>query len=316
MIDFKGQVVIVTGAGRGIGRLFALDFARRGASVVVNDLGGGVAGGGSNSAVAKEVVEEIRSAGGTAVASGHSVATAEGGAAIVQTAIDAFGRVDAVVNNAGITDNIPFENLTLDQWNLMLAVHTTGAFNVSQPAYRIMKAQGYGRFVFMGSSSGMFGVIYQGHYAAAKGGVFGLKNVIAVEGAQYGILANLVMPHATTRMITESFAGQPAMLEMPLFKIMRPEVITPMIVYLASRDCQVSHHNYSAGAGRYARVFAGVGAGWFAGDKAVTPDDIAEHFNEISATEPFYVPSSVVDETIELCRRNGVTFEIPALDGT
>jgi hypothetical protein len=157
----------------------------------------------------------------------------------------------------------------------------------------------------------MFGVVYQGHYAAAKGGVFGLKNVIAIEGAQYGILANQVLPHAKTRMITEAFAQHPAMLEMPLFKIMRPEVITPMVVYLASRECKVSHHNYSAGAGRYARVFAGVGPGWFAGDNAVTADDIAAHFGEVSATEPHYIPSSVADESTELCRRHGITFEVP-----
>lgn len=311
MIDFKGQAVIVTGAGRGIGRLFALDFARRGASVVVNDLGGGVAGGGSDSAVAQAVVEEIMEAGGVAVASGHSVATTEGGAAIVQTAVDAFGRVDAVVNNAGITSNIPFEELTEDQWDAMLAVHLSGAFNVTQPAYRVMQAQGYGRFVFMGSSSGMYGVEKQGHYAAAKAGIFGLKNVIAIEGEKHGILANYVSPWATTRMITEAFADSPSIADLPLFKLTRPEAVTPMVIYLASRECAVSHRNYSAGGGRYARVFAGVGPGWFVDSRTTSAEDIANHFEQISATNPYYVPSSVADETAEIYRCHGLSFAMP-----
>lgn len=311
MIDFKGQVVIVTGAGRGIGRHFALEFARRGAAVVVNDLGVAVSGKGIDASVAQAVVEEIRAAGGTAAASGHSVSTPEGGAAIVQTAIDQFGRLDGVVNNAGITDNIPFEDLTLDQWNSMIAVHINGAFNVSQPAYRIMKAQKYGRFVFMGSASGMFGVINQAHYATAKAGVFGLKNIIAIEGASHGILANYVTPWATTRMITEALADQPKLLEMPMFKIMKPHLVTPMVVYLTSRECQVSHQDYSAGAGRFARIFTGIGPGWFTNNDNPTADDVAAHFSEVAATEPFYVPFSVADESAELCARHGITFAVP-----
>ena len=312
MIDFNKQVVIVTGAGRGIGRLFALDFARRGASVVVNDLGGAVAGGGSDSAIAQAVVDEIKAMGGTAVASGHSVATPEGGAAIVQTAIDAFGRLDAVVNNAGITDNIPFEDISVDQWNSMINVHVNGAFNVSQPAYKVMKTQGYGRFVFMGSASGMLGVQNQAHYATAKGGVFGLKNVIALEGAPHGILANYVMPMATTRMITEAFADQPWILDFPLFKLMQPELVTPIVVYLASRDCQISHENFSAGAGRFARVFAGIGPGWFTKSDEPAAEDIATHFKDVMSTESFYVPSSVADESLEICDRHGLTFSAPS----
>lgn len=311
MIDFNKQVVIVTGAGRGIGRLFALDFARRGASVVVNDLGGNFAGGGANSTIAQAVVDEIKALGGTAVASGDSVATPEGGAAIVQTALDAFGRLDVVVNNAGITDNIPFEDISVDQWNTMMNVNLNGVFNVSQPAYKVMKAQGYGRFVFMGSASGMFGVNSQAHYATTKAGVFGLKNVIALEGAPHGILANYVMPMATTRMITEAFAEHPALLEFPLFKLMQPQLVTPMVVYLASRECQVSHQNFSAGAGRFARVFAGVAPGWFTKSDEPAAEDIAAHFKDISATEPFYVPTSVADESLEICERHDIDFGVP-----
>src|SRR5215468_4441512 len=158
MIDFTGQAVIVTGAGRGLGRLYAMEIARRGGSVVVNDLGGTMHGEGSDASVADRVVEEIERAGGVAVASHDSVASPEGGEAIVRTAIERFGRLDAVVSNAGIFSTEHFEKLTADDWRRMLGVHLDGGFYLSQPAFRAMKPQGYGRFVFVSSSAGMFGM--------------------------------------------------------------------------------------------------------------------------------------------------------------
>ena len=201
-------MAIVTGAGRGLGRLYALDLARRGASVVVNDLGGTMGGDGADAPVADEVVDEIRRAGGIAVASYDSVDTPEGGEAIVRTALDEFGRLDAVVSNAGIFQTVPFDELTPDDWRRMLHVHLDGAFHLSQPAYRVMKAQGYGRFVFIASSAGLFGQPNSAHYAAAKAGTLGLANVIAIEGAEHGILANCVLPFGYSRMVFET-VGRP-----------------------------------------------------------------------------------------------------------
>ena len=194
MIDFEDQAVVVTGAGRGLGRLYALDLARRGAAVVVNDLGGTMGGDGADGTVADAVVDEIRQAGGTAVASHDSVDTAEGGSAIVGTALAEFGRLDAVVSNAGIFHTAPFDELTAREWRRMLRVHLDGAFHLAQPAYRAMKAQGYGRFVFIASSAGLFGQPHSAHYAAAKALTVGLAYVIAIEGAEHGILANSFLP--------------------------------------------------------------------------------------------------------------------------
>lgn len=309
MIGFEDQVVIVTGAGRGLGRLYALELAHRGASVVVNDLGGSMRGEGADSSVADEVVGEIEAAGGAAVASHGSVADPEGAESIVQTALDRFGRLDAVVSNAGIFDTIPFENLTTDEWRRMLGVHLDGGFYLSQPAFRAMKAQGYGRFVFIASSAGLFGQPEAAHYAAAKAGLVGLTNVIAIEGAPHGILANSVLPFGYSRMVTETIGDRdqfPA--ETSFLHAIEPDLVVPIVVFLASRACEVTHHNYSACAGRYARVFVGLGEGWFA-DPTTSPstDDVAAHFAEISATEPFSVPTSIFDEVAEVCTRLGIT---------
>jgi NAD(P)-dependent dehydrogenase (short-subunit alcohol dehydrogenase family) len=186
MIDFTGQVAVVTGAGRGLGRVYALELARRGAAVVVNDLGGSMGGDGAATTVADQVVGEITAAGGTAVASHDSVDSPAGGQAIVRTAVDKFGRLDAVISNAGIFNSIPFDELTPDDWRRMLGVHLDGAFYLAQPAYRVTKDQGYGRFVLIASSAGMFGQHMKAHYAAAKAGLVGLTNVIALEGAPHG----------------------------------------------------------------------------------------------------------------------------------
>jgi NAD(P)-dependent dehydrogenase (short-subunit alcohol dehydrogenase family) len=308
MIDFEDQVVIVTGAGRGLGRLYALELARRGASVVVNDVGSTMHGEGTDASVAEAVAEEIARAGGVAVASRDSVASPEGGEAIVRAALDHFGRLDAVVSNAGIFQTVEFEKLAAENWRRMVDVHLNGSFYLSQPAFRVMTAQRYGRFVFIASSAGLFGQPLAGHYAAAKAGIVGLTNVIAVEGAAHGILANSVLPFGHSRMVTETVGGEQVAAQSAFLRALDPRLVVPLVVFLASRACELTHHNYSAGAGRYARVFIGIGKGWLADpDSEPTADDIAAHLPEISATEPFSVPSSIVDEVLEICARRGIT---------
>ena len=308
MIGFEGQAVIVTGAGRGLGRLYALEVARRGGSVVVNDLGGTMHGDGSDASVAKQVVEEIEAAGGSAVASHDSVASPEGGEAIVRTALERFGRLDAVVSNAGIFSTAHFENLTVDEWRRMLSVHLDGGFYLSQPAFRVMKSQGYGRFVFISSSAGLFGMPQEAHYAAAKAGLVGLANVIAIEGAPHGILANTVLPTGYSRMAGDTRLDHEEPAERSGFlAAIDPELVVPIVVFLASRACAFTHRNYSACAGRYARVFVGLGEGWLA-DAGTRPtaDDVAAHLAEVSATDPYWVPASIFDEVAEICALRGI----------
>jgi len=308
MIAFTGQVAIVTGAGRGLGRLYAMEIARRGGSVVVNDLGSTMHGEGSDSNVADQVVEEIERGGGVAVASYDSVTSPEGGEAIVRTAVDCFGRLDAVVSNAGIFNSVPFDELSPADWRRMLSVHLDGGFYLSQPAFRVMKSQGYGRFVFIASSAGLFGQPLEAHYAAAKGGLLGLANVIAIEGAEHGILANTVLPFGYTRMVTGTVPDPAYLDESGFLKAIQPELVVPIVVFLASRSCEFTHHNYSACAGRFARVFVGLGEGWLAEPgSSPTADDVAAHLATVSATEPFTVPTSIFDEVLGICDRLGIT---------
>jgi len=307
MIDFTGQVAVVTGAGRGLGRLYAIELARRGASVVVNDLGGTMHGHGADPSVADHVVEEIERAGGVAVTSHDSVESPEGGEAIIRTAIDRFGRLDAVVSNAGIFNSVPFDELSQSDWRRMLGVHLDGGFYLSQPAFRVMKSQGYGRFVFIASSAGLFGQPLEGHYAAAKAGLLGLTNVIAIEGAQHGILANTVLPFGYSRMVTDTVRDPKFLKESGFLRAIQPELVVPIVVFLASRSCDFSHRNYSAGAGRFARVFIGLAEGWLAEPRSnPTADDIAVHLTDVSATEPFTVPMSIFDEVFGICKRLGI----------
>lgn len=308
MIDFAGQVVVVTGAGRGLGRLYAIELARRGAAVVVNDIGGSMHGDGADGSVADLVVAELERSGGTAVASHNSVASPDGGEAVVAAALDRFGRLDAVVSNAGIFNSVAFEDLSADDWRHMLRVHLDGGFHLGQPAYRAMKAAGYGRFVFISSSAGMFGQPLEAHYAAAKAGLVGLANVIAIEGAPHGILANTVLPFGLSRMVTETVGDPEALDESGFLHAIQPELVVPIVVYLASSACDFSHRNYSAGAGRFARVFVGLGEGWLAepGSRP-SADDIAAHLVEVSATQPFTVPGSIFDEVFAICERLGLS---------
>jgi NAD(P)-dependent dehydrogenase (short-subunit alcohol dehydrogenase family) len=313
VIDFDGQAVVVTGAGRGLGRLYAIDLARRGVAVVVNDLGSSMDGIGSDRRVAEQVVEEIEAAGGVAVASHESVATREGGRAIVESALDRFGRLDAVVSNAGIFQTTPFDQITADDWRRMIEVHLDGGFHLSQPAFRAMKAQGYGRFVFVASSAGLFGQLETAHYAAAKAGLVGLTNVIALEGAEHGISANSVLPFGYSRMVTETVGDIEQIPEAAAFlSAIDPDLVVPMVVFLASRNCRLTHHNFSAGAGRFARVFTALGEGWLAprpsGAKP-TAEDVEDHLDAIGALEPFTVPMSIYDEVGEIWSRLEVNPE-------
>lgn len=285
-ITFEGRVAIVTGAGGGLGRGYALELARRGARVVVNDIGGAVDGTGGSASAADAVVEEILSAGGEAVPSHHSVADPEQAAAIVDLAVETYGSVDVVINNAGILRDRSFANLTDDELEAVLRVHLVGAFHVSRPAFRVMKERGYGRFVFASSNSGLLGNFGQANYGAAKMGLVGLSNVLAIEGAKYGILSNVIAPVARTRM-TEQLLG-------PLAEAADPDRVVPMVVYLASEACRQTHEIYSAGGGHYARFFVGLTPGWTSA--AATVEDIADHLDEIRDTNGFEIFDSAADE--------------------
>jgi len=308
LIDFTDRVAVVTGAGRGLGRLYALDLARRGAAVVVNDVGGSMGGVGADTGVADDVVGEIKDAGGTAIASYDSVDSPAGGQAIIDAAVGTFGRLDAVISNAGIFGSVPFEELSVDQWTRMLRVHLDGGFYLSQPAYRVMKNNGGGRFVFISSSAGIFGQPMEAHYAAAKAGLVGLTNVIAIEGEAHGIFANSVMPTGFSRMVTETVGDEKFLTESGFMRAIRPELVVPLVTFLASAACTFTHRNYSASAGRYARVFVGLSEGWLAAaESQPTAEDIEAHLEQISSTDKFVIPTSIVDEVLEVCERRGVS---------
>jgi NAD(P)-dependent dehydrogenase (short-subunit alcohol dehydrogenase family) len=302
-------VVIVTGAGRGLGRLYALELARRGASVVVNDLGTSMHGDGADADIADAVVDDIRAAGGTAEPSYDSVETPDGGATIVRTAIDRFGRLDAVVSNAGIFQTVPFADLSPEDWRRMLRVHLDGAFHVSQPAFRVMQSQGYGRFVFIASSAGLFGQPEAAHYAAAKAGTLGLANVIAIEGAAHGVLANCVLPFGYSRMVSESVGEFAELPEVQTFlRAIEPELVVPLVVFLASRVCELTHHNFSACGGRFGRVFVALADGWVSErGRAPAAEDVAAHLGDIGAPSPFTIPTSIFDEVAQVCDQLGIT---------
>jgi len=285
-LGFDGKVAIITGAGGGLGRSHALELAKRGALVVVNDLGGSVDGSGGAHTAAQKVVDEVKAAGGEAVANYDSVATPEGGKAIVQTAIDSFGRVDIIINNAGILRDASFKNQDPDTVNPVLDVHLRGAFYVTHPAWQLMRDQGYGRIVNTSSGAGIFGNFGQANYGAAKMGLVGLTRVLAVEGAKANIKVNAIAPVAKTRM-TEELLGAAA-------DNLAPEAITPIVTYLAHESCEVSGEVYSCGGGRVARVFIGVTPGWV--QKGHTPEDVAANFTQIREETGYEVPSNLNEE--------------------
>ncbi|HTH06699.1 MAG TPA: SDR family oxidoreductase [Ilumatobacteraceae bacterium] len=286
-LGYDGKVVIITGAGGGLGRQHALLMASRGALVVINDLGGAVDGSGSDKGAAERVADEIKAAGGDAVADTNSVATPEGGAAIVQTALDAYGRVDVVINNAGILRDKAFHNMEPDLMNPVLDVHLKGAFHVTQPAWVVMREQGYGRIVSTSSAAGVFGNFGQTNYGAAKMGLVGFTRVLAVEGAKYNIKANAIAPLALTRM-TENIMGG-------LGDKLDPGLVSPLVAYLAHEDCPVSGQLFSVGGGRVAQVFLGETKGYYKADLAV--EDVRDNWSTITDQSGYAVPNNLGEET-------------------
>jgi len=295
VIGFEDRVAIVTGAGGGLGREHAKLLAARGAAVVVNDVGGSVHGEGSDASAADHVVAEIVADGGVAVADYSSVATPEGGEAMVQRALDEFGRIDIVVNNAGILRDRSFANLEWEDLRSVLAVHLEGAFYVTRPAFRKMKEQGYGRIVFTSSGSGLFGNFGQSNYGAAKAGLIGLMNVLKLEGAKYGIKVNAIAPIARTRM-TEELLGEMA-------DKLEPKAVAPAVGYLCSEACELTGEIWSVGGGSVSRIFIGLCDGYFKHPDEgglLTIEDVAEHLSDIRDEDGYIVPFSAQDEFAKL----------------
>jgi NAD(P)-dependent dehydrogenase (short-subunit alcohol dehydrogenase family) len=278
-LTFDGQVAVITGAGGGLGRSHALEFARRGAHVVVNDVGAAVDGTGSTTSAAQTVVDEITAAGGTAIAATDSVATPEGGQAIIRAAMDAFGRVDVLVNNAGILRDAAFKNMTTGHVDPVIDVHLRGAFHVTQAVWPVMREQNYGRIVMTTSGSGLFGAFGQANYGAAKMGLVGLMNVLAIEGVRNNIRVNAISPIARTRM-TENTLPE-------LVKDCEPAQVTPVVIYLAHETCTRTAHIYRIGGTHVSRVFIAETAGL--DDPALTPESLARDIETIDDRTVFTI---------------------------
>lgn len=294
-IRFDDQVAIVTGAGAGLGRVYALELAARGARVVVNDYGGVQDGSGDNSSSsAQMVVNEIKDTGGHAVASYDNVASPEGGENIVNTALEAFGTVDIVINNAGILRDKSFVKMESVQWDAVLAVHLSGAFNVTQPAFKIMKEKGYGRIVMTTSAAGLYGNFGQTNYSSAKLALVGLMNALKLEGEKYNIKVNTVAPLAASR-LTEGIMPE------EIFEKSKPEYVMPMTLYLCSDRCPVTGNIYNAGMGFFNRAAIFTGPGAVVGDIDQLPDAdaIKKKVKQISnlknAKEYFQLNDQVMD---------------------
>jgi NAD(P)-dependent dehydrogenase (short-subunit alcohol dehydrogenase family) len=286
-IRFDNRVAIVTGAGNGLGRAHALLLASRGAKVVVNDPGGAVDGKGGDSAAANKVVAEIKAAGGQAVANYDSVAEARTAANIVKTAVDSFGTVDIVVNNAGIQRDKSFHNMTTEDFDFVVKVHFLGTAYVTHAAWPILRAKAYGRVVVTSSNSGIYGNFGQANYGGAKLAVVGFMNALRLEGQKYNIMMNALAPVAGTRM-TESLMT-PEVLEK-----LKPEFASPMVAYLCSEECQRTGEIWSAGAGYFARIEYREAPGMRITGRPPTLEDVAENIDKIAdlSTNTVYRTSS------------------------
>jgi NAD(P)-dependent dehydrogenase (short-subunit alcohol dehydrogenase family) len=304
-IDLTGRVAVVTGAGGALGSEYCRALAARGAAVVVNDLGGSATGEGSSTTYADKVVDEIRTAGGRAVANYETVATMKGGEAIIRAAVESFGRIDIVINNAGNQRNVKFGELTELDIDAVYAVHVKGTFFVTQPAYRLMAKQNYGRIVLVSSQSGMFGNPIRSNYGSAKTAMIGLMNVMAQE-LPVGIAVNCVFPNAVggrlggkpgdvrpdAAFLAEAGKRVPAYIDG-----MQPSFVAALVTYLCSEQCSTSQNMYSVLGGKYSRIFVGLTEGWYhPGKAAPEPEEILAHLPQIDDRTVYATPRSGLDE--------------------
>lgn len=271
-LRFDGKVVIVTGAGNGLGRAYALEFARRGARVVVNDLGGSGHGEGASAAPADQVVEQIREAGGEAVPNYDSV---EHGEKIVQTALDNFDRLDVVVNNAGILRDASFAKISDADWELIYKVHVDGAYRVTKAAWPHMLAQGFGRIIFTSSGAGIYGNFGQANYSSAKSALLGLGRTLAIEGGRKNVFTNVIAPVAGSRLTETVFPSE-------FIKATNPEFVVPLVVKLCSEDSKENGSVFEVGAGWFAKLSTLRTKGLTLGtDKPISAEQVAENWDRI-----------------------------------
>lgn len=280
-LRFDGRVAVVTGGGRGLGRSYALLLASRGAKVVVNDLGGSLAGGGVDAAAADEVVREIAAAGGQAVASTDSVATPVGGKAIIDTALDNFGRVDILIHNAGNVRRAPLREMSYEDFEAVVDVHLRGAFHVVRPAFPVMCDAGYGRIVLTSSIGGLYGNHGVANYAAAKAGVIGLSNVAAMEGFEFGVRSNVIVPAAVTRMAEG--------IDTSAYPPMGPELVAPVVGWLSHETCSITGEILVALAGRVATAVVAETPGVYRPSWSI--EDVGQNMTAIrNDTQPLVFP--------------------------
>tara|TARA_B100000749_G_scaffold272448_1_gene254314 strand:- start:391 stop:1314 length:924 start_codon:yes stop_codon:yes gene_type:complete len=293
-LRFDDRVVIVTGAGQGLGRAHALDFASRGARVVVNDLGGAANGGGGDGSVAQSVVDEITAAGGIAVASTDSV---EDGDKIVQAAMDHFGRVDVVVNNAGILRDVSFAKMTDADWDVVDQVHLRGSYAVSHAAWPHMRAQRFGRIVMTTSVSGIYGSFGQANYAAAKMGLIGLAQTLSLEGASRNILVNSIAPTAASRLTA-------TVLPEDVLDVLRPEYVTPCVVMLSHESSDITGKLFEVGGGWICQVRWEQTEGAFF-DEPFDAEQLSARWSEVTDFSRSRHASSVAEVKTGVLERTG-----------
>jgi NAD(P)-dependent dehydrogenase (short-subunit alcohol dehydrogenase family) len=312
-LRFDNQVAVITGAGGGLGKQYALLLATRGARIVVNDTGGSVTGKGCDIEAAHAAADEIRRLGGQAIADTHSVTTPEGGKAIIDTALRDWGRVDIVINNAGIVGDAPFEDMTAERLEPLIDVHLKGAFYVTRPAWTVMREQRYGRILNTCSAAGILGAERMSNYGAAKTGLIGFTRVLAAEGADHNIKVNAVAPIAYTRMLAHSVdgaTGQQAVehdvaaravlddLVGQYLQKLDPALVAPVAAFLVHRECPVSGEIYTVGAGHVARFFIGRTKGFY--QPGLSIEDVRDHLDEIRDEAGYTVLRGPADEMTEL----------------